>query len=50
MKPVYKFMSKILFKVACRAARRGWVKPTRVLSKMAARMQDKFLTGGRAWK
>lgn len=48
MKPVYKFMSKILFKVACRAARRGWVKPTRVLSSLAAKAQAKFLTVGRA--
>lgn len=50
MKKVYKLMSKTLFRLACRAARRGWISPTRALSKMAARMQDKFLTGGRAWK
>lgn len=50
MKPVYKLMSKVLFRLACRAARLGWFKPTRLLSILAAKMQDKFLTGGRAWR
>jgi predicted secreted hydrolase len=42
MKFVYRVITRVFFKLACRAARRGWFKPTLWLSHVAVWGSDRF--------